>query len=198
MYLFEWVVSSLFLHGMYVVKLQVVKLTQRIVPHLQLPPGSHRVIVAASSHLNKFFFLDCDDGNIYVGTRNLLIDGEMMLCVPTEGSEVGREPQDGMLRWLEGYAQALHTGMFHVRTEGGSGSISLYPETSPLCTAAVTRGVQVCFVFSQAVCSGFFSWDSWILESMVQRSVNHIQFCEGQLRKWRSPEFGMSETLQAG
>ncbi len=146
MYLFEWVVSSLFLHGMYVVKLQVVKLTQRIVPHLQLPPGSHRVIVAASSHLNKFFFLDCDDGNIYVGTRNLLIDGEMMLCVPTEGSEVGREPQDGMLRWLEGYAQALHTGMFHVRTEGGSGSISLYPETSPLCTAAVTRGVQVCFV----------------------------------------------------
>ncbi|CAM6040896.1 unnamed protein product [Sphagnum compactum] len=122
---------------------QVVKLTQRIVPHLQLPPGSHRVIVAASSHLNKFFFLDCDDGNIYVGTRNLLIDGEMMLCVPTEGSEVGREPQDGMLRWLEGYAQALHMGMFHVRTEGGSGSISLYPETSPLCTAAVTRGVQV-------------------------------------------------------
>jgi hypothetical protein len=33
---------------------------------------------------------------------------------------------------------------------------------------------------------------------MVQRSVNHIQFCEGELRKWRSPEFGMSETLQAG
>ncbi len=157
MYLVEWVVSSLFLHGLYVVKLQVVKLTQRIVPHLQLPPGSHRVIVAASSHLNKFFFLDCDDGNIYVGTRNLLIDGEMMLCVPTEGSEVGREPQDGMLRWLEGYAQALHTGMFHVRTEGSSGSISLYPETFPLCTATVTRGVQVCFVFSQAVCSGFFS-----------------------------------------
>jgi hypothetical protein len=26
------------------------------------------------------------------------------------------------------------------------------------------------------VCSGFFSWDSWILEGMVQRSVNHIQF----------------------
>ena len=127
----------------------MVDLTRRIVPGLRLP--SHygkRVIIAASSNLNKFFFLDCDDGNVYVGTRNLLVDGEMMVCVPEQTSRIKEEAQDGMLRWLEWYAHCLQSGMFHVRTEEGSRSISLYPEIEPHCTTAVTRGVQVCSKFS--------------------------------------------------
>jgi F-box protein 3 len=111
-----------------------------------LPPltrNRRHVIIAASSNLNKFFFLDCEDGNVYVGTRNLLVDGEMMVCVPEQASGSEEEAQDGMLRWLEHYAHCLQSGMFHVRTEEGSRSISLYPETEPYCTTAVTRGVQV-------------------------------------------------------
>jgi len=125
---------------------QVVNLTNRI-----LPPSmrNNRIIIAASSNLNKFFFLDCEDGNVYVGTRNLLLDGEMMICVPEQPSTSEDESKDGMLRWLENYAHCLQSGIFHVRTEEGSRSISLYPNTEPFCTTAVTRGVQV-------RCSGVF------------------------------------------
>ncbi|KAG0576337.1 hypothetical protein KC19_5G072400 [Ceratodon purpureus] len=126
---------------------QVMSLTNRILP--PLTRNRRHVIIAASSNLNKFFFLDCEDGNVYVGTRNLLVDGEMMVCVPERASTSEEETQDGMLRWLEHYAHCLQSGIFHVRTEEGSRSISLYPETEPYCTTAVTRGVQV-------RCSGVF------------------------------------------
>lgn len=122
--------------------LQVVKLTKRIVPRLR-KLWKHRIIIAASSNSNKFFFLDCDDGNVYVGTRNLLLDGEMMVCVPEQASKGEDESKDGMLRWLEWYAQGLQSGMFSVRTDEGSRSISLYPEIEPHCTRAITNGVQV-------------------------------------------------------
>ncbi|KAG0608633.1 hypothetical protein M758_8G121000 [Ceratodon purpureus] len=125
---------------------QVVNLTDRILPPLT---RNRRIIIAASINLNKFFFLDCEDGNVYVGTRNLPVDGEMMVCVPEQASASEEESQDGMLRWLENYAHCLQSGMFQVRTEQGSQSISLYPDTEPYCTTAVTRGVQV-------RCSGVF------------------------------------------
>lgn len=121
----------------------MVNLTNRILPPLT---RKNRIIIAASSNLNKFFFLDCEDGNVYVGTRNLLVDGEMMVCVPEQPSTSEEESKDGMLRWLENYARSLQSGMFHVRTEEGSRSISLYPDTEPHCTTAVTRGVQVCLI----------------------------------------------------
>ncbi|XP_024376803.1 F-box protein SKIP16 [Physcomitrium patens] len=125
---------------------QMLNLTSRILPS---PCRNRRVIIAASSNLNKFIFLDCEDGNVYVGTRNLLLDGEMMACVPEQDGASDEESQDGMLRWLEHYAHCLQVGMFSVRTEEGSRSISLYPETEPYCNTAVTRGVQV-------RCSGVF------------------------------------------
>ena len=121
----------------------MVNLTNRILPPLA---RNRRIIIAASSNLNKFFFLDCDDGNVYVGTRNLPVDGEMMVCVPEQAATSEEESRDGMLRWLENYARCLQSGMFHVRTEDGSRSISLYPDTEPYCTTAVTRGVQVCSI----------------------------------------------------
>lgn len=119
----------------------MVDLTARVLP---TPSRNNRLIIAASSNLNKFFFLDCDDGNVYVGTRNLLVDGEMMVCVPEQPSTSEEQSKDGMLRWLENFAHCLQSGIFHVRTEEGSRSISLYPDIEPYCTTAVTRGVQVC------------------------------------------------------
>lgn len=115
-------------------------MTNRIWPPLT---RNRRINIAASSNLNKFFFLDSEDGNVYVGTRNLPVDGEMMVCVPEQASISEEESQDGMLRWLENYAHCLQSGMFHFRTEEGSRCISLYPDTEPYCTTAVTRGVQV-------------------------------------------------------
>lgn len=88
---------------------------------------------------------------MYVGTRNLLVDGEMMVCVPEKASTSEEEAQDGMLRWLEHYAHCLQSGMVRVRTEEGSRSICLYPETEPYCTTAVTRGVQVCRNYSTKI-----------------------------------------------
>ena len=66
-----------------------------------------------------------------------------MVCVPEQASEGEDESRDGMLRWLEWYAQGLQSGMFAVRTDEGSRSISLYPEIEPHCTTAITNGVQV-------------------------------------------------------
>lgn len=72
----------------------MVNLTNRILPPLT---RKKRIIIAASSYLNKFFFLDCEDGNVYVGTRNLLVDGEMMIDQYTSFVTMDREPlsQDG-------------------------------------------------------------------------------------------------------
>jgi len=102
-----------------------------------------RIIIAASINFNKFFFLDCEDGNVYVGTQNLLVDGEMMICVPEQPSTSEDESKDGMLRWLENY-DFFFNPAFSTFAEEGNRSISLYPNMETFCTTAVTRGVQVC------------------------------------------------------
>ncbi|CAM6096811.1 unnamed protein product [Calypogeia fissa] len=102
---------------------------------------SRRVVIAASCHSLKVFFLDCDDGQVYVGTQNLQLNGEMMPCTPNVRG--GAEPKDGMLRWLERYNHCLQTGMYNVRVEKRIRSISLFPLTAPLCSEAITKRIQI-------------------------------------------------------
>lgn len=160
---------------------QVVNLTARVLPS---PSRPNRIIIAASSNLNKFFFLDTDDGNVYVGTRNLLVDGEMMVCVPEQPNTSEEESKDGMLRWLENFAHCLQSGIFHVRTEEGSRSISLYPDIEPYCTTAVTRGVQV-------RCSGVFVPEL----SRVEELDDSYWFSYSVRMKLLNPEPGQKDAL---
>ncbi|KAJ6866050.1 F-box protein SKIP16-like isoform X2 [Populus alba x Populus x berolinensis] len=128
---------------------EVILETREIVRHLDLPNGSQFIVVAASSsYIGKFFFLNCSDGQLYVGTQNLLTIGEMIPCVPqTLISPVhdfnNDQQQDAMLLWLEEHGHRLHNGMIKLRDEGNIKSISLFPEESPLCSTAVTNGVKV-------------------------------------------------------
>ncbi|KAH9301973.1 hypothetical protein KI387_013556, partial [Taxus chinensis] len=117
----------------------ILRLTNQCVPHLGLPSGSKYIVVAASSNFTKFFFLDCSDGQLYVGTGRELI--QLMPCVPS--ALVNMSQQDAMLLWLEEYGRKLQAGMFSVRKDGNIRSISLFPEKEPLCSKAVTNGVQV-------------------------------------------------------
>lgn len=110
-------------------------------PRLNNIPPKRRVVIAASCHSLKVFFLDCDDGQVYVGTRNLQLTGEMIPCTPNQAG--GADLKDGMLRWLEHYNHCLQTGMYNVRVEKGIRSISLFPVKEPLCSEAVTNRIQV-------------------------------------------------------
>jgi F-box protein 3 len=47
--------------------------------------------------------------------------------------------QDGMLLWLEEHGH----GFIKLIEEGRAKSINLFPEEPPLCSTAVTNGVQV-------------------------------------------------------
>lgn len=123
---------------------KVLELTEHCASHITFPRGSKHIVVAASCNMNKFFFLDCSDGQLYVGTKNLVVTGEMMPCVSSTLIDVAQ--QDAMLMWLEEYGRQLEVGNFSVRKDGEDGnirSISLFPEKEPLCSEAVTNGVQV-------------------------------------------------------
>lgn len=121
---------------------RVLQLTQHFIPRWGLPGTSRKRIIIAASYLShKFFLLDCNDGSVHVGTKKLVVYGEMMNCVPP--SSEAATMQDAMLCWLEEYCTQLKTGMFCARKTDGLCSISLFPEEEPLCTEAVTCGVQV-------------------------------------------------------
>lgn len=105
------------------------------------------IVVAASFYWTKFFFLNCSSGQLYVGTQNLLENGEMMPCVPRELVKLTADanfdmPQDALLLWLEEHDRRLQSSMIKTRNLS-SRSICLFPETSPYCSVAVTNGVQV-------------------------------------------------------
>jgi F-box protein 3 len=51
--------------------------------------------------------------------------------------------QDGMLLWLEEHGHRLQRGFIKLIEEGRAKSINLFPEEPPLCSTAVTNGVQV-------------------------------------------------------
>ncbi|KAJ6419078.1 hypothetical protein OIU84_029226 [Salix udensis] len=128
---------------------EVIIKTQQLVRHLNLPNTFKYIVVAASSsHIGKFFFLNCSDGQLYVGTQNLPTDAEMMPCVPQALiSPVhdlnSDQQQDAMLLWLEEHGRRLHNGNIKLLSEGNIKSISQFPEESPLCSTAVTSGVKV-------------------------------------------------------
>ncbi|OVA11071.1 ApaG domain [Macleaya cordata] len=128
---------------------QVIKKTKEFVRHLGFSSRSRYIVVAASTtYSEKLFFLNCTNGQLYVGTRNLSTDGEMIPCVPStlirsvHDLDNG-EPQDAMLLWLEEHSRRLHSGLIHLREEGQIRSINLFPEAPPFCSTAVTHGVQI-------------------------------------------------------
>ncbi|KAI5082144.1 hypothetical protein GOP47_0001887 [Adiantum capillus-veneris] len=117
-------------------------LTEHFIPQWgDLGDARKWVIVAASFPLQKFFLLDCQDGSLFVGTRHLATHGGLMSCVPR--TPEAADAQDSMLRWLEMYSSRLNSGTYTVQRFDGYDSISLYPELDPLCSEAVTDGVQV-------------------------------------------------------
>ncbi|KAG6767616.1 hypothetical protein POTOM_028828 [Populus tomentosa] len=128
---------------------EVISKTREIVWHLNLPNTSEYIVVAASSsYIGKFFFLNCSDGQLYVGTQNFPTDAEMMPCVPQAlispvHDFKSDQQQDAMLLWLEEHGRRLHNGMIKPLDKGNIKSISQFPEESPLCSTAVTSGVKV-------------------------------------------------------
>ncbi|WCJ41300.1 SKP1/ASK-interacting protein 16 [Euphorbia peplus] len=128
---------------------QVILETQQVLRHLNMT-GSGYIVVAASSAFNeKLFFLNCENGQLYVGTRNLPIDGEMMPCVPkalassVHESSSNLQQQDAFLLWLEEHGRRLQNGVIKLREEGNMKSISQFPEVHPLCSTAITNGVKI-------------------------------------------------------
>lgn len=110
--------------------------------------GSKHIIVAASYSEAKFFFLNCANGQLYVGSSNLLLKGEMLPCVPQSLVRPLPDanyvmPQDALLLWFEEHCRRLHSGMTRTRIIRKSKTLSLYPEVPPACSVAVTNGVQV-------------------------------------------------------
>lgn len=128
---------------------EVILETKAIMRDLGFRSRSKYIVVAASStYIEKFFFLNCCNGQLYVGTANLPTDGEMMPCVPNALlSSVhdynGDQQQDAMLLWLEEHGRRLENGIIKLRGEGEMRSISLFPEEPPLCSTAITNGVKV-------------------------------------------------------
>ncbi|KAL2328868.1 hypothetical protein Fmac_022295 [Flemingia macrophylla] len=111
---------------------------------------SKYVLVAASStYREKMFFLNCTNGQLYVGTRDIRSDGDMIPCVPHDLVHLHQElncgdQQDAMLLWLEEHGRRLERGAIKLRDEVNGRSINLFPEEPPFCSTAVTNGVKVC------------------------------------------------------
>ncbi|KAJ1410493.1 F-box-like domain superfamily [Sesbania bispinosa] len=126
---------------------QVIIETQKITRDLGFLRRSKYVLVAASSTYNdKLFFLNCTNGQLYVGTRDLSTNRDLIPCVPHNliSYELnGEQQQDAMLLWLEEHGRRLQHGIIKLHEEGNDKSINLFPEETPLCSTAVTNGVQV-------------------------------------------------------
>lgn len=122
----------------------VLKASRSIIKVLGFSDTSKYVVVAASLVGNeKVFCINCANKQLYVGTALLKEDGDMMPCVPNEVLKSNsNEHSDGLLLWLEEHSRRLHSGMVAVR-EGTLKSICQYPEKPPVCSTAVTHGVQV-------------------------------------------------------
>ncbi|KAL6532042.1 F-box protein skip16 [Orobanche gracilis] len=128
---------------------QVIIDSRSIMHQLGFSTRSKYIVVAASAtYSEKIFFLNCSSGQLFVGTRNLVTDGEMLPCVPdaliscVHTAEGGGQQQDAMLLWLEEHGRRMQDGIIRVRKEGKMSSINLFPEQPPLCSSAVTHGVK--------------------------------------------------------
>ncbi|XP_075487671.1 F-box protein SKIP16-like isoform X1 [Primulina tabacum] len=106
------------------------------------------VVAASATYSEKSFFLNCISGQLFVGTRNLVKDGEMLPCVPdalinSVHDPKGSQQQDAMLLWLEEHGRRLQDGIIGVCQERKLRRINLFPEKAPICSSAVTNGVKV-------------------------------------------------------
>ncbi|ONK77279.1 uncharacterized protein A4U43_C02F4910 [Asparagus officinalis] len=127
---------------------QIIEETKDVAMQIGFSVRSKYIIVAASYYYEKWFFLNSTNKQLYVGTRNLLSDGEMLPCVPQallrQTSDVNNDmSQDALLLWLEEHCRRLQGGMIKTRMLHKMRTISLYPEAPPACSVAVTNGVQV-------------------------------------------------------
>lgn len=100
----------------------------------------------------RMLFLDTSTGIVSAFSRGF--EFPPIQCVPGPEDEVGptgRLSGEAFVRWIEEYVRRLQSGIYGVReisTTSGEPSgkgISLFPELPPLCTTAVTRGIQVMF-----------------------------------------------------
>ncbi|KAG4973903.1 hypothetical protein AAZX31_11G123900 [Glycine max] len=128
---------------------QIILETKQTRRHLSFLRRSKYVLVAASStYSRKLFFLNCTNGQLYVGTRDLLTEGDIIPCVPHDLINLHQElniseQQDAMLLWLEEHGRRLEHGFIKLHDKGNGKSINLFPEEPPLCSMAVTNGVKV-------------------------------------------------------
>lgn len=164
---------------------EVILETKEII-HLLSSPGRSRYILVAFSktYSEKFFFLNCTNGQLYVGTKNLLLDDEMIPCVPNTLISLGHrfnsdQQQDAMLLWLEEHGRRLHDGIIKLREEGNIKSINLFPEEPPLCSTAITNGVKVSYCTNlnwlierseSRCCASYVFWlGDWLYETRWSR-----------------------------
>lgn len=128
---------------------QIIQETQQIRRHLSFLRTSKFVLVAASSTLRrKLFFLNCSNGQLYVGTNKLRSEKDIIPCVPQDLISLhqesnGEEQQDAMLLWLEEHGRRLEHGFIKLCENEYGRSINLFPEEPPFCSTAVTNGVKV-------------------------------------------------------
>nr|AFK42529.1 unknown [Lotus japonicus] len=127
---------------------QVILETQNLTRHLGFLRRSKYVLVAASSTQNeKLFFLNCIDGQLYVGTRTFFTSEDLIPCVPHNLISLhglnNEQQQDAMLLWFEEHGRRLQQGFIKLHEEGNNRSINLFPEEPPLCSTVITNGVQV-------------------------------------------------------
>ncbi|KAE8723869.1 F-box protein SKIP16 [Hibiscus syriacus] len=96
---------------------QVIVETRGFIRHLGFSSRSKYILVAASSTVSeKLFFLNSTNGQLYVGTRNLPMDGEMIQCVPNAlirsvHNLHDDQQQDALLLWLEEHGRRLENGV---------------------------------------------------------------------------------------
>lgn len=123
---------------------RIVSITKLLTKELDFLARRRLILVGASLYFQKFVLLDCDSGQLFVGTKKLMFNGDMMPCVPKSLVRLADDtPQDGLLLWLEEHCRRLQSGMIRTRVSRKLRSISLYPEAPPSCSLAVTNGVQV-------------------------------------------------------
>ncbi|KAI7757806.1 hypothetical protein M8C21_029182 [Ambrosia artemisiifolia] len=137
-----------FLVNVYLLPLNgIIKETRDMARILKLTIPKY-IVMGVSDYTEKMFFLDCEAGQLYVGTKNIISRREMMPCVPNglitavHDSRDGLQ-QDAMLLWLEEHVRRLENGIIKLREEGNIRSINLFPEQPPMCSLATTGGVQV-------------------------------------------------------
>lgn len=123
----------------------VIEETKETMRHLGFSSRLNLIVVAVSAASSlKIFFLDCTNGQLYTGTSTR----QLLPCVPDSLVRSvhdinGDQQQDAMLLWLEEHGRRLQTGTIKIRQQENIKSISLFPEVPPLCSVAVTNGVQV-------------------------------------------------------